>query len=425
MGMKENKKIFKEESGQSLMEILIGLSIGAILIGGASIAVVFMLRSGSTLKFLNAATNFTQDILNKAESYGNSNWFSFYNLGRSSSSPYFIVSSSTSGLIAVGGKEAIIDKEVKDNLILRFGFDESTGTVVYDYSGNGNNGSLANGTVRNTDGQFMGVVTFDGVDDYVTNESVNPWGGDFTINLWVKTSRDDYDVFVGREVYTVNGFRFGIHPPWKLTFWTAESGGGGTISSPDNSLSANIWQNVAVVRSTSSVKLYINGAKKAEGSVNIVTPSAGVQIGGGNLGQPMIGSIDEVRIFNRALSDEEIKKIYEGNFYSRYFYIEDVCRSESGTSSIVGTAPCSGSFNDFATKKITAVTEWIADNKKSNFTLSKYITRWFNYIFNQTDWSGGASSGAVYSSPPNQFSSSSNITTTPFGSFQIQNLTQY
>jgi prepilin-type N-terminal cleavage/methylation domain len=159
---------FKNQGGQSLIEVLIGLGVGALLIGGASIAIVFVLRSGPTNQALNTATQLTQDLLNKVQSFAISNWNNFYNLAHSSSSPYFLISSST-GFVAVPGEEGVLDGDIKNGLVGRWGFDEGTGTVTYDESGNGNNGTLINGpTWQSTSSCKVGYcLGFNGSSTYV------------------------------------------------------------------------------------------------------------------------------------------------------------------------------------------------------------------------------------------------------------------
>ena len=74
-------------------------------------------------------------------------------------------------------------------LIGYWSFDEGSGEIARDGSGNGNDGTLENGTEW-TAGKFGDAVQFDGTDDYVNvgnadNLSIT---GDFTFSMWVKIS---------------------------------------------------------------------------------------------------------------------------------------------------------------------------------------------------------------------------------------------
>jgi hypothetical protein len=89
--------------------------------------------------------------------------------------------------------------------------------------------------------------------------------------------------------------------------------------------------------------------------------------------------------------------------YTRYFYISDAYRDASGNPT---TASSGGSVYDPSTKQISVVYNWTGGKAS---TISTYITRNNDAAFDQTDWSGGASSTAVATSVNNQFGTSSNI----------------
>ena len=86
--------------------------------------------------------------------------------------------------------------------------------------------------------------------------------------------------------------------------------------------------------------------------------------------------------------------------YTRYFYVTDVYRDGSGNITTSG-----GSY-DPSTKQVTVVYGWLGS---PTGTLSEYLTRNRQNVFNQTDWTGGATTTGVASSVNFQFSSSSNI----------------
>jgi Concanavalin A-like lectin/glucanases superfamily len=80
-------------------------------------------------------------------------------------------------------------------------------------------------------------------------------------------------------------------------------------------LEANRWYNVAVTSvGTSSIKLYVNGVNVATGTLNFNTPADG-EFWIGKIKSPyapvqFYGLIDEIAVYNRALSDSEIQAIY-------------------------------------------------------------------------------------------------------------------
>ena len=87
--------------------------------------------------------------------------------------------------------------------------------------------------------------------------------------------------------------------------------------------------------------------------------------------------------------------------YFRYFYISDAYRDGLGNPTSSFTAAY-----DPSTKKISVVYNWTGGRSS---TISTFLTRNDDAAFDQTDWSGGASSTAVATSVNNQFGTSSNI----------------
>src|SRR3989304_6109207 len=60
--------------GQSLIEILIGIAIGAILIGGAATTITLTLRSNVQNKNIQTASSLSQAILDKVTVYADADW---------------------------------------------------------------------------------------------------------------------------------------------------------------------------------------------------------------------------------------------------------------------------------------------------------------------------------------------------------------
>jgi hypothetical protein len=438
---------FKDKiEGQSLIEILIGLGLGALIITTASIVVVFILKAGPTNRMLGVATNLTSDILNKAKVYALADWNSFSNLANSSSSPYFFISSS-SGFLGISGKEGILSDDIRIGLVGQWGFDEATGTTVYDQSGNGNHGilsknSLAPDIPQRTSSEsckigscllFNGGATSTGNYVFVPYSPIIDINGPaITLSAWVYILGYPTSGYAG--IIRHNGYNYGyrllINPSGKVYFQL--TGINGHLLVSNGSLPLNKWVFVAGVLDNGIMKIYIDGAQDPNIRArpgNIDPGSEGIYIGQTGEYSSLNGYLDDVRIYNRNLSQDEIKRLYESKIFSRFFYKNGVCRSILPlyqSSSISGNPPCGGGyFEDPSTFEIVAVTEWVMGGEKNSFSLSSFVTRWTNFVFDQTDWSGGANPGGVYSLPSNQYASSSNITTTPYGSLQIKDLTQF
>lgn len=97
--------------------------------------------------------------------------------------------------------------------------------------------------------------------------------------------------------------------------------------------------------------------------------------------------------------------------YTRYFYVSDAYRDGSGNITT------SGGTYDPSTKQITAAYSWPSG---STSTMSMYLTRNRDNVYDQTDWSGGSGASSSATSVGNQFATSSNISyTTTTGSIYV------
>src|SRR5262249_58894639 len=77
-----------------------------------------------------------------------------------------------------------------------------------------------------------------------------------------------------------------------------------------SSLPLNTWSHLAATYSSGALRLYVNGSQVASGTGtgNINTSTGALRIGGNNIwGEYFTGRLDEVRIYNRALSQAEIQ----------------------------------------------------------------------------------------------------------------------
>lgn len=200
-------------------------------------------------------------------------------------------------------------------------FDEGKGNEVKDFTENGNDGELTNGPEW-VEGKFGTALKFDGVDDYVAVSSPGgfPAGSNArTISLWFKWSKVIWPA-PGVEIMgygaNANGQRLGmwIDSSHALGVETCNYG---RVFSWDGDTN---WHHLAVVypegeTSTDKFKLYFDGVSQSGSDIGAAqtlnTASSPLAIG--VLPDPKVyyfnGAIDEVAIFNEALSEEDIKNI--------------------------------------------------------------------------------------------------------------------
>ena len=214
---------------------------------------------------------------------------------------------------------------VIDGLIGAWHFDEESGNIAYDSSGNGRNGTIY-GAAR-ADGRFGKALDFDG-DDYVDcgdGDFLNGLSA-FSITAWVKSEVTGVDaaIWCGHETdymvlrYDAQGWEGGGTNVILFYFNTAE-GGKNRYESASNVQTTN-WQHIAAIWNGTDLRMYINGE---EDTPTYKNPGTGVSTGAdrcqfGRRGTTYYwdGLIDEVCIYNRALTSDEISDLYNNYGYT-------------------------------------------------------------------------------------------------------------
>lgn len=197
--------------------------------------------------------------------------------------------------------------------------DEASGTTATDSSGAGSTGTYTGSPTLNTEGIFGGAMKIDGTAgkylDAGTANALNLSSNYFTISAWVKfTSTSGTQWLVARDEASNRGFAWGFISG-KQTYSVGGSGSSGVGST----LSANTWYHVVITSERPSLttnKFYLNGkldhtatGASAVPNVTGVSTSIGERKYSG-FEQAFNGSIDDVRIYNRVLSDIEIYSLY-------------------------------------------------------------------------------------------------------------------
>ena len=218
---------------------------------------------------------------------------------------------------------------LSQGLVGRWMFNEGGGNTVYDISGQGNHGTLMNGTGWGGS-KFGGGVQFDGVDDYVDcGNAVNFTSEDFTLSTWIYinslplSGTASTPVLFYKGGYNINGYYLQLdygaaHHNGGFKFHTNQSGATQITYSDASILSIGQWIHITAVRSGSNVDLYLNGRDVTNTHATHTNPASSSNnfliSSYNNSGYYLDGSIDSVLIYNRALSAEEIKTLYHNPF---------------------------------------------------------------------------------------------------------------
>ncbi|MEM5810201.1 MAG: DUF2341 domain-containing protein [Candidatus Aenigmatarchaeota archaeon] len=218
-------------------------------------------------------------------------------------------------------------------LIGSWHFNEGSGTIAFDSSGKNNHGTLRSDVSWSTDAKFGKAVNVSGSTVSNANEGVTlPSSAWSTINnmpsgtvaLWVKILADattdnhatDSNIFLVKQSNYENTYLLlGTTTTSRTLFWHPSNQAGNFIS--DDNLALNTWYHVAVTWNGSHIIFYVNGAQ-----VHSFASTAGIpddttitclSIAGGCGDSYSNGRklIDEVRIYNRALSASEIQALYQ------------------------------------------------------------------------------------------------------------------
>lgn len=221
---------------------------------------------------------------------------------------------------------------LSNGLVGYWKMDENTGTTGYDSSGNGKTGTLGNGTAGYvpswSSGKFGSGLNFDGTDDNISigDHDIYSFGNGtsdigFTASAWV---------------YATNGIsRYIVHKnsEWRLRLNT---NGYVACSATDNSTTSDIGRTTGIALSTGAwhyvtctydgsgvnagFKIYVDGIRSdtiddpsGTSYIAMENLSTIVDVGTISVSSPSYvfsGKIDDVRIYNRALSAAEVRQLY-------------------------------------------------------------------------------------------------------------------
>jgi hypothetical protein len=211
--------------------------------------------------------------------------------------------------------------EPDPNLLSWWKFDEGSGTTAYDSAGN-NDGNISGASW--TTGQIGGALDFDGTNDYVqiSNEPNFDFGPDtdFTVCAWINTTaildrrRIVNKCESGHEPYT--GFSLYMDPPGIVKFRLKDDADV-VIVETTTSVNDGSWHFVAgVADRDGDIKIYHNGIPEDTDSLALVDNiNNNIPVAVGRSmdydGQYFDGKIDDVRIYDRALTTEEIEQLYQ------------------------------------------------------------------------------------------------------------------
>ena len=219
-------------------------------------------------------------------------------------------------------RETTLIYPYEDGPYAHWSFDGS-GSIVTDYSGNDYHGTLS-GATRSAAGVTGGALAFDGVDDYVDLGAMDIAGSEMTISAWFNA--DDFENDDARIISKANGRNnadhwwmlstYDVAGSMRLRFRLKTNGTTHELIGDSGSIAAGEWVHAVARYDGTRMELFVNGTTtgSAPKSGTISTASSvPVYIGNNPAGDGAYkfdGRIDDLRIYDRALTDQEIQALY-------------------------------------------------------------------------------------------------------------------
>ena len=203
---------------------------------------------------------------------------------------------------------------VTDMLVSHHKLDEGSGTSAADSAGGDNTGTLNNGASFIGGGIIGGAVRLDGGNDYV--ELANESDFDFldntmSVSVWMKVDSDGFND--SWEAIVAKG----ENPTWRMARFNNTNGA--AIAAPNSDLINNTnvndqqWHHLLAVRGPSNEqRIYTDGVlSNSNTASNLGNTSNPVQFGRNpNNGRNFGGDLDDIGIWDRTLSDQEVAAIH-------------------------------------------------------------------------------------------------------------------
>lgn len=260
--------------------------------------------------------------------------------------------------------------------------DEGYGTTA---NNSGNGGSAISGTLTNMsspatavsgwnqDGKFSKSLSFDGTNDYVNvgTSSTLDFTGPMTISAWInitggagtfRTVLSRWDSVGG---INTRSYFLGVNSSNQVYFVTSSNGSdpGVNNTATDPTIpSTGIWYHYSAVFDGSTMRLYRNGIQVATSTQTAIKSSPNNQVGigavlgrsGDAISAPFNGKIDEVKIYNAALTASEIKLDYN-----------------HGATQVLGSTS-----TEETPKSLSGLTFWLDADAPSTIAQATGVSQW-------------------------------------------------
>ncbi len=219
--------------------------------------------------------------------------------------------------------------------IAHWTFDECSGGVIHDESGNGNDGQLYLGTTgvaatgtcasssdsfwyNGREGKYNSAGSFDGVSDYVkiSNNTNLDLQAPLSVSVWVNPDDNDADLFTHgkQDASPFLEYQLMLLDTDDRVRWSVSTGGVLKNLDSKSVYTTGRWMHIIGTWDGATMKLYINGVLDNEtaksGTIGELNQDS--YIGGWTDYERLTGKLDDVKVYNYALTPEQVKTEYNG-----------------------------------------------------------------------------------------------------------------
>ncbi|MCW8966720.1 MAG: LamG domain-containing protein, partial [Candidatus Pacearchaeota archaeon] len=175
------------------------------------------------------------------------------------------------------------------------------------------------------EGVYGKACSFDGVDDYVETEADDSLNitSDFSIFAWIKAKEDteNYHQIVGQYKYVdPSGYGYSLYLSegnLRVNIYAGTNGDNGADAIGENDLRDNLWHYVGFTFDGNIIRVYENGVEVDTDGFSFYPELLDnkVTVGFRSIYSdlPFNGLIDELMIFDKALTEDEVEWLYEGD----------------------------------------------------------------------------------------------------------------
>ncbi|MHC4519091.1 MAG: LamG-like jellyroll fold domain-containing protein, partial [Planctomycetota bacterium] len=213
---------------------------------------------------------------------------------------------------------------VDPSLVGWWKLDDGSGTTAADSSGRSVDGTLFGDPAWDTEGIYGGCLLFDGTDDYIFID-----GGfqlpEYTMAVWFRVDAPGQrDILSAYAVGVQHGILLELQGDGTLRFLhrlPLGTGGGNNIYTT-TTYDEGAWYHAAMVKAVDEIALYVNGEQVGalpDDSTFDPGDSFGLAVGvlddERGVARLFLGAMDDVRVHDRPLAQEEIQRVMAGAGY--------------------------------------------------------------------------------------------------------------